>query len=110
MLTAVCYWSSSNCNPDKTFCPRQQCFVITVHPRTALYNLWAASGLVKGFMQPSYVFPIVKVAYILTTCPYFNNLEFDIFGEGGLQCHFITSVTSATLSHLAVRIRTISVD
>jgi len=31
MLTAVCYWSSSNCNPDKTFCPRQQCFVITVH-------------------------------------------------------------------------------
>jgi len=28
----------------------------------------------------------------MTTCPYFDNLEFDIFVAGGLQCHFITSV------------------
>jgi len=28
---------------------------------------------------------IVKVSYILTTCPYFDNLEFDIFDAGGPQ-------------------------
>jgi len=32
---------------------------------------------------------------MLTTCPYFDNLEFDIFGTRGPQCHFITSVTIA---------------
>jgi len=50
-----------------------------------------------------YVFPEVKVSYILATCPYFDNLEFDIFDAGGPQCHFITSFT------MAVRIRTLSV-
>jgi len=34
---------------------------------------------------------------------YFDELEFDIFDVGGLQCHFITSVTTA------VKIRTLSV-
>ena len=46
---------------------------------------------------------MVKVSYILTTCPYFDNLELDIFDAGGTQCCFITSVT------MAVRIRTLSV-
>jgi len=32
---------------------------------------------------------------MLTTYPYFDNLEFDIFDAGGLHCHFITSVTIA---------------
>jgi len=32
---------------------------------------------------------------LLTTSPYFDNLEFDIFVAGGPQCHFITSVTIA---------------
>jgi len=32
---------------------------------------------------------------MLTTCPYFDNLEFDIFDAGGPQCYFITSVTDA---------------
>ena len=27
----------------------------------------------------------VQVSYILTTCPYFDNLEFDIFNAGGPQ-------------------------
>jgi len=40
---------------------------------------------------------------MLTTCPYFDNLEFDIFDAGGPQCYFITSVT------IAVWIRTLSV-
>jgi len=31
----------------------------------------------------------------MTTCPYFENLEFDIFVAGGPQYHFITSVTIA---------------
>ena len=52
---------------------------------------------------PVKVFAVVKVSDILTTCPYFDNLEFDIFDTGGPQCHFITSVT------IAVRIRTLSV-
>jgi len=39
----------------------------------------------------------------LTTCPYFVNLEFDIFDAVGPQCHFIRSVT------IAVRIRILSV-
>ena len=47
-------------------------------------------------------FTVVKVSYILTTCPYFDNLEFDIIFAGGPQCHFITSVT------IAVRMRTLS--
>jgi len=33
--------------------------------------------------------------YLLTTCPCFDNLEFDKFNAGGLQCHFITSVQRA---------------
>jgi len=40
---------------------------------------------------------------ILTTCPYFDNPEFDVFDAVGFQCHFITSVT------IAMRIRTLSV-
>jgi len=43
------------------------------------------------------------VSYILTTCPYFDNLAFDIFDAGGPQCHCIASVTTA------VGIRTLSV-
>jgi len=35
------------------------------------------------------------MSYILTTCPYFDNLEFDIFYAGRLQCHYVTSDTSA---------------
>jgi len=46
---------------------------------------------------------VVRVSYILTTCPYFDNLEFDSFDVGGPQCHFITSFA------MAVRIRTLSV-
>jgi len=39
----------------------------------------------------------------LTTCPYFDNLELDDFDAGGLQSHFITSVS------IAFRIWTLSV-
>jgi len=52
---------------------------------------------------PVCVFTVVEVSYILTTCPCFDNLEFDIVDAGGPQCHFITPVT------IAVRIRTLSV-
>jgi len=38
----------------------------------------------------------------MTTCPYFDNLEFDILVAGGAQCHFITSAI------IAARIRTLS--
>ena len=44
---------------------------------------------------------MVKVSYILATCRYFDNLEFDIFDAGDPQWHIITSVT------IAVRIRTL---
>jgi len=43
------------------------------------------------------------MTYVLTTCPYFDNLEFDIFDADGLRCHCIMSVT------IAGRIRTLSV-
>jgi len=33
--------------------------------------------------------------YILTTCPYFDNLEFYIFDAGVFQCNFITSIAIA---------------
>jgi len=54
-------------------------------------------------MRPSLDFAVVNVSYILTTCPYFDNPEFEIFDAVGFQCHFITSVT------IAMRIRTLSV-
>ena len=50
----------------------------------------AQAKVLCGLVQ---VFAEVKVSYILTTCPYFDNLEFDIFDAGGPQCRFITSVT-----------------
>jgi len=56
----------------------------------------------KVLCSPVSVFAVVKVTYILTTSPYFNSLEFDIFVGDVPQCHFITSVT------IAVRIRTLS--
>jgi len=57
----------------------------------------------ERFLRPSLGFTVVKVSYILATCPYFHNPEFDIFDAGGPQCRFITSVT------IAMRIRTLSV-
>jgi len=59
-------------------------------------NLWPACGPVE-------VFAVVKVYYILPTCPYFDNLEFDVFDTGVPQCHFITSII------IVVRIHTLSV-
>jgi len=32
---------------------------------------------------------------MVTTCPCFDRLEFEIFDAGGPQKHFITSVTNA---------------
>jgi len=40
----------------------------------------------RVFCGPVYVFAVVKV-YILTTCPYFDNLELGIFDAGGAQCY-----------------------
>jgi len=64
--------------------------------KTAMSNQRAASG-------PILVFAVAKVSCKLTTSPYFDNREFVIFGAGGPQCHFITSVT------ITVRMRTFSV-
>jgi len=51
---------------------------------------------VEGVVQPSLAFAVVKFSYIglLTTCPYFDNLEVDIFDACRLQCQFLTSVTT----------------
>jgi len=68
--------------------------------RAAMSNPRAACGPVEGFVRPGLGFAAVKVSYILTTCPWFDKLEPDIFHAGGPQCHFITSVTNA------LRIRT----
>jgi len=39
----------------------------------------------KVVCGPVDVFAVVKVSYILTTCPYSDNLEFNIFNAGGPQ-------------------------
>jgi len=59
----------------------------------------------RSLVRPSLGFRCSEsiLLYILITCPYFDNLEFDIFDAGGPQCHFIKSAT------IAVRIRTLSV-
>jgi len=59
--------------------------------------------LPKVSCGPNNVFAGAKTSYNLRTCPYFDNLECDIFYAGGLECCLITSVTTA------VRIRTLSV-
>jgi len=64
-------------------------------------NPRASCSPVESFVQPSLGFHYSKS--ILHTCPYFDNLEFEIFVAGGPQSQFIMSVT------IAVRIRTISV-
>jgi len=66
-----------------------------------LGQLCPTPGPVKGFVRP--VFIVAKVSYILTTCPYIDNLEFHNFDAGGPQRHIIASVT------ITVRIRTLSV-
>jgi len=57
---------------------------------SAMSNPRAACDPIAGFVRPSLGFHCIK---IFTTFPYFDYLEFDIFDAGGLQCHFITSVT-----------------
>jgi len=57
----------------------------------------------RSFFAAQLRFSVVIVSYTLTTCPYFDNLEFDIFNAGGFQCQFITSVI------IAVMTRTLSV-
>jgi len=57
----------------------------------------------RAACDPVYVFAIVNASYILTTCPYFDNPEFENFDAVGFQCHFITFIT------IAMRIRTLSV-
>jgi len=41
-------------------------------------------------VRPSLVFAVAKVSYILTTCPCFDGLEFDIFDPGSLYnvCYY----------------------
>jgi len=58
-------------------------------------QLCPTRGPVEGFVRPSLGFRCSKSIPILTTCPCFDNLEFDIFDAGGPQYHFITSVTIA---------------
>jgi len=41
------------------------------------------------------MFVVVKASYILLTCPYFNNLEFDNFNARGPQWHFLMTVAIA---------------
>jgi len=58
----------------------------------------------KVFCGLVWVFIVVKVSYILTSCPYFDNLEFDIFVASVLCATLWRTVRVTT----AVRIRTLS--
>jgi len=53
-------------------------------------------------MRRSLAYRCSKVSYILT-CPYFDDLEFDIFDAGGPECHFIAPVIIAILKLNLVR-------
>jgi len=50
-----------------------------------LDQLCPTRGPVDGFVRPSLDFRCSKISYILTTYPYFDNLECDIFDAGGPQ-------------------------
>jgi len=56
-----------------------------VPTRARLLSIAAMSN-----QRPGLGFRCRKVSYILTACPYFDNLEFDIFYAVGFQCLFIT--------------------
>jgi len=45
-------------------------------------NPRAACAPVEGFVRPSLGFRCSKISYILTTCPYFDDVDFDIFDAG----------------------------
>jgi len=47
---------------------------------------WAACGSVEGFLRPSLGFTCNESILHLTSSFYFDNLEFDIFDAGSLQC------------------------
>jgi len=79
-------------------------FMLTLEQLCPTRGPWAACDTVERVCVQVQVFAAVKVSYILTTCPYFDNLEFDIFDASGYQRHFITSVT------IAIRIRMVSVQ
>ena len=76
-------------------------WVVTVHWSSATAAMSKPRPV--GCMVPSVGFCYSKSIYILATCPYFDNLEFQDFDAGGPQCHFITSVA------ITVRIQTLSV-
>jgi len=62
----------------------------------------------QSFVRSSLDFRESKsILYILTTFPYFKNLEFDIFDAVGLQCHFITFAT-ITVRILALPVHQLS--
>ena len=51
---------------------------------------------VEGFVRPNLGFICSEsILHTLTSSPYFDNLEFNIFDAGSSQCHFATSVTIA---------------
>jgi len=67
----------------------------TQQVQICLSQLCPAAAQSKVLCGPVQVSAAVKVSYILTTSPYFDNLEFDIFDAGSTQCQFITCVTMA---------------
>jgi len=60
---------------------------------------WLHVAQSKVLCGPVQVFTVVKISYILTTCPYSDDFEYDIFDAGVSQCHFITSVAVAVRIH-----------
>jgi len=68
-------------------------------PRSAMPITRVACGPVEIFAVS-----LVQVAYMLTTCPYFDNLKLDIYDEDGPQCQFIKSVMISTLVPLALNL------
>jgi len=48
------------------------------HTRSAMSNRGPHAAQSKVLCGPVQVLAVVKISYILTTCPYFHNLQFEI--------------------------------
>jgi len=76
--------SNSDTIVDSSDCLSQLCPTCGPHV--------AQSKVLCGLVEVS---TVLKVLHTQTICPYFDNLEFDIFDAVGPQCHFIEFVTIA---------------
>jgi len=72
--------------------------------------IWVWYGYAQPAAQSKVLCAVVEVAYILTTCPYFDNLKFDSCGAGDRSsvpfCHVCTACCEISLCSLTLWCKT----